>query len=258
MLVLLSPAKKLDFDAGPDVPLESHPELLAQTAELMKTVRGLSAKDLGKLMSLSPALAALNHERFQSFRAGKRAPGARPAALAFRGDTYVGLAPDDFTAKDFEFAHRHVRILSGLYGLLSPLDRIQPYRLEMGTRLRTPRGASLYDFWGDRITRAVRNAARDAEAKAIVNAASAEYFGAVRAEGLEVPVITPVFKEQRGQSSRTIGFCAKRARGMIARFVVKNRLKSPGKLRDFGEAGYRYREDLSSPTEYVFTRPETR
>jgi hypothetical protein len=254
MLALLSPAKKLEF--SPDkLPLRTtKPQLAADTRELMDSTRALSSKDLQKLMGLSKALGDLNYQRFQDFAVDGKAATARAAALAFRGDTYVGLGADDFDEGDLRFAQEHLRILSGLYGLLRPLDRIQPYRLEMGTRVTTPRGDSLYAFWGERIARTINRQAKKTGAKAIVNLASNEYFTAARAGLLQTPIITPSFKEMRGGKAKIISFSAKRARGMMARHIIKHRLSDPAAMRDFTQDGYRYQAKLSSESEWVFLR----
>lgn len=254
MLVVLSPAKKLDFDVDIESVRATKPGLSADTAELLGVARGLSTDDLKRLMGISDALATLNVERFQTFADSDADATTRPAAYAFRGDTYVGLAVDDFDAGDRRFAQDHLRILSGLYGLLRPLDRIQPYRLEMGTKLATARGNNLYDFWGDRLAKALERQARAVDARAVVNCASNEYFKAARAENLSVPTITPVFKERRDGKAKIISFAAKRARGMMARFVVKHRLTDPKDLRDFREAGYRFDPSGSSDNELLFLR----
>lgn len=257
MLVVLSPAKKLDFDAPAAAVRATQPRLLPDTRELMATVRGLSASDLKRLMRLSDPLAELNHARFRDFADDpKAAPVDRAAVYAFRGDTYVGLAADDFDKADLAFAQQHLRILSGLYGLLRPLDRIQPYRLEMGTKVATERGRSLYDFWGDKLAAELSKSAAACGAKALVNCASQEYFSAARAHQVSVPTVTPVFKEMRDGRAKIISFSAKRARGMMARFVVKHRLTEPQQLREFAEAGYRFTPEASSDRELVFIRPQ--
>lgn len=255
MLVLLSPAKKLDFTATKLPIRETQPRMLADTRALLRPVRALSEEELQALMGLSHSLAELNHERFQVLTDDpKKASESRAAAFAFRGDTYVGLNADGLDADDLRFAQDHVRILSGLYGLLRPMDRIQPYRLEMGVRLHTERGERLYDFWGDRIAKAIAADARKLGDRTLVNCASTEYFTAARAEHTGLQVITPVFKELRGGKPKIISFAAKRARGMMARYIVKNRLKDPEALKHFTEDGYRHAPGLSHGHEWVFLR----
>lgn len=257
MLAVISPAKKLDFSESWQEPFAkafSSPAFQADTEVLMETTRALSRSDIARLMNLSESLASLNYERYQAFARTGSPDNAKPAVLAFRGDTYVGLDADSLAEEDISYAQKHLRILSGLYGLLRPLDLIQPYRLEMGTRLTNPRGGNLYSFWGDRLTEALNEAGRDSRSPALVNLASSEYFKAVRAKKLENRLITPVFKEEKDGVAKVIGFSAKRARGMMARFIVKNRLTDPQDLRDFRDGGYRYQPKLSSDDAPVFVR----
>ena len=254
MLVVVSPAKALNFDPAPQDLPATQPELLAQTRELMKTARHLTRTDIAGLMDLSDKLADLNHDRFRAFRLKHCQDNAKQAALAFAGDTYRGLDALSLSAEDLGWAQDHLRILSGLYGLLRPLDLIQPYRLEMGTRLATPRGENLYDFWGERISLALNRAMKDEAVPVLVNAASQEYFGAVKSRKLKARIVTPVFKEERDGVAKIISFSAKVARGMIARYVVQNRLDRPEGLKDFHEDGYRFRQDLSDDDTYVFIR----
>ena len=257
MLAVISPAKKLDFSEGWQKPFAkafSSPAFQADTEILMETTRTLSRGDISRLMSLSESLASLNYERYQAFTMTGSPENAKPAVLAFRGDTYVGLDADSLAEEDIAYAQKHLRILSGLYGLLRPLDLIQPYRLEMGTRLANPRGGNLYNFWGDRLTEALNEAGRDSRSPAVVNLASSEYFKAVRPKQLEGRLITPVFKEEKDGVAKVIGFSAKRARGMMARFIVKNRLTKAQDLRDFQDGGYRYQPKLSSDDVPVFVR----
>ncbi len=252
MLVVVSPAKALNFDAPDPGVAGSRPLLMAQTRELMKTARHLSALDLAGLMNLSHKLADLNRDRFRAFRLDHTPDNSRPAVLAFAGDTYRGLDAATFDEEDLAYAQDHLRILSGLYGLLRPLDLIQPYRLEMGTRLTTPRGRNLYDFWGDRITKALN---RDLGPSAVVlNAASKEYFSAIQTGKLKARVITPVFKGERDGIVKTLGFTAKVSRGMIARFVIRNRIATADGLKEFREDGYRFRPALSDDSTFVFVR----
>jgi uncharacterized protein len=255
MLALLSPAKKLDFDPAPDGVPRTRPRLIAQAEQLLVTARAQSPDDLARLMSLSPALAELNFERFQGFSTSRRATrGRKQAALAFAGDVYQGLRAASMTAKALEFAQDHLRILSGLYGLLRPLDLIQPYRLEMGTRLANPRGPDLYAFWGDRIREALARDLRGHQRSVIVNLASQEYARAARLPELSVRVVTPQFKERRGGKTVVISFSAKRARGTMARFIVDRRIDRPEGLLRFDQDGYALDEGLSDDDTWVFVR----
>ncbi|WP_142850159.1 peroxide stress protein YaaA [Telmatospirillum sp. J64-1] len=254
MLALLSPAKKLDFDP-PVLPLpHTQPAFLEETAILVETARGLSRADLSRLMDISPSLADMNYERFRSFSTPFTPQNAKQAVLAFAGDTYIGLEASTLGVEDLTWAQDHLGILSGLYGLLRPFDLIQPYRLEMGTRMANPRGNDLYDFWGARLAQAAEAAVAGHASPVIVNLASTEYFKAVGAKRLSVPLITPVFKEVKGGQAKVIGLMAKRARGMMARFMIENRIDEPEALKDFCASGYRFRADLSNGKEWVFLR----
>jgi cytoplasmic iron level regulating protein YaaA (DUF328/UPF0246 family) len=255
MLVILSPAKKLDWRPhGTPVTL-SEPEFQADATYLAREARKIGAEGLKKLMKISDNLATLNLERFEQFRPDPDPDATRPAIHAFAGDTYTGLDATSLDADALHWAEGHLRILSGLYGLLRPFDAMQPYRLEMGSRLATARGRSLYDYWGPRLAEALDDTARSAGAKVIVNCASQEYFGAVARDALRTPVITPVFRDQRdGAEPRVISFFAKKARGAMARFILENRLTDPESLRTFDTAGYRYAPELSAPESPVFLR----
>ncbi|MBC6439151.1 MAG: peroxide stress protein YaaA [Rhodospirillales bacterium] len=258
MLVVISPAKALNFDPAPDGLPSSQPALMAQTRELMKTTRTLTRSDIAGLMDLSDNLAELNFDRFKAFRLKHTAENAKQAALAFAGDTYRGLDAGTLDGDDLGYAQDHLRILSGLYGVLRPLDLIQPYRLEMGTRLATPRGENLHDFWGDRITRALNRDLGEHDNPVLVNAASVEYFSAVKTAKLKARPIDTVFKEERDGVARIISFSAKVARGMIARYTIQNRIDRPEGLKDFDLDGYRFRKDLSDENTYTFIRADMR
>jgi len=254
VFAVLSPAKKLNFDPAPGA-LVSTPTLLKETKLLSETTRALKTVDIKKLMKLSDNLAELNFDRFQSFDAkASRPKGGKQAALAFDGDTYSGLRAPEFTTEDLEFAQTHLGILSGLYGLLRPLDWIQPYRLEMGIRLKNPRGKSLYEFWGERVTKQLNKSLKAAESNTLINLASNEYFSVVVPEALSGRIITPVFKEDRGGALKIISFSAKRARGTMARYIIENRLEDPEALKDFRQDGYRFKKAGSNEDEWLFVR----
>lgn len=250
MLILLSPSKTQDFTSPAPKTAHSMPELLSDSETLVKELRKLSAPKLGELMEISDKLSALNYARYQEFHTPFTAKNARPALLAFKGDVYDGFDLSQYDKEDFAFAQKHLHILSGLYGLLRPLDLIQPYRLEMSIRLKNPRGKDLYAFWGGRITEAI-NAAKP---KHIINLASLEYFKAVQPGKLKAPLVTPVFKEKKGNQLKIIGLFAKAARGVMADYIIRHRLKNPEALKEFSENGYRFREDLSKDGELVFVR----
>ena len=256
MLAVVSPAKKIDFSAV-DRPLgHGLPVFLDEAQELVDVVKVLSRTDLIRLMKISDKLADLNYQRFRAFSTPFDLSNAKQAALAFSGDTYVGLDAKTLDEADFEYAQDHFRILSGLYGLLRPLDLIQPYRLEMGTRLNNPRGGDLYDFWGTQIAEAINQATGSQDDRTLVNLASNEYFKAVKRADLAGPVLTPVFKEIKDGESRTLGMFAKRARGMMARFMIQNRIDRPEGLKDFVGGGYAFRADVSDEATWIFTRQQ--
>ena len=249
MLITVSPAKKLDMSEAAGVS-PTRPDFGVDATHLAGIARGLSVKDLQKLMGISESLARLNADRFRDFGAMEE----KPAALAFAGDTYQGLEAGTLDADEMAFAQDHLRILSGLYGVLRPLDAIQPYRLEMGSRLKTPRGASLYEYWGDRIAKALNTQAEVLGTDTLINCASQEYFGAVDLAALKPRVITPVFLEEKNGEAKIVSFYAKKARGAMARFIIQRRLTDPEGVKDFDSGGYGFRADLSEGDRWVFLR----
>ena len=258
MLVVISPAKKLDWSpyAGPR-PL-TPPQYQADAVTLAGLARGMGPAGLKKLMGISDALADLNARRFETFAADPDSGNPRPAIYGFAGDTYTGLAARSLDGDALDWAQGHLRILSGLYGVLRPFDALQEYRLEMGSRVAGAHGKSLYDFWGDRIANALNADAGTVGAQALVNCASAEYFGAVDLGALSLPVITPVFLDSTDdRDARVISFHAKKARGAMARFVMEHRLTDPADLRDFSTGGYEFVADQSTPERLVFLRHST-
>ena len=254
MLAIVSPAKKLDFEPL-DRPLaHSDPVFLDDTVELAKSAQKLSRGELQQLMKLSDSLTDLNYQRFKGFSAKPSPDQVKQAVMAFAGDTYTGLDAATLSDADLEYGQDHLRILSGLYGLLRPLDMIQPYRLEMGKRLSNPRGADLYDFWDDRLAEAIDGIVSSHKAGVVVNVASNEYFKAAREKVLKARVITPVFKEIKNGEARVLGLFAKRARGSMARYMLQNRIEDPEGLKAFDTGGYAYRDELSEDDTWVFTR----
>lgn len=249
MLVVVSPAKKLNMDAATGVE-PSQPAFRDRAVELAKTARDLSHDDLMKLMGISANLAALNAERFAAFGS----QDTKPAALAFAGDTYQGLEASSLDDHEMAWAQDHLRILSGLYGVLRPLDAIEPYRLEMGSRLKTPKGKSLYDYWGSDIANALNEQAEQSGARALVNCASQEYFGAVDLSALTMPVITPVFKEMKDGKAKIVSFFAKKARGSMARFMIQNTITNPEDLKGFNTGGYEFAPEQSDASTFTFIR----
>ena len=254
MILILSPAKTLDFETPPTVADYSQPDFLDQSQLLIKKLRKLSSSALAELMHISEALAALNTQRYRDFALPFSLENAKQALLAFNGDVYEGFDASSLTADDLQFAQQHVRILSGLYGLLRPLDLMQAYRLEMGTHLPTTRGKDLYAFWGDRLVKALNTTLREAKDEVLVNLASDEYFRAVKSKALEFPVIQPVFEDWSKGRYKVISFYAKRARGLMARFVVTERLTVSEGLKDFAGDGYAFYEAASDDARWVFRR----
>jgi cytoplasmic iron level regulating protein YaaA (DUF328/UPF0246 family) len=251
MLIVLSPAKRLDFTEVEGV-AATRPRLMDDTATLSRTARRQTQADLRRLMGISDDLAKLNQARFKAFDA--EADTGVQAAFAFAGDVYQGLEARALGRRDLDWAQEHLRILSGLYGLLRPLDRIQPYRLEMGVRLKTRRGSSLYDFWGDRISKQLNADAEGQADPTLVNLASQEYFGAVDARALKLPVVTCQFRETRDGESRIISFFAKKARGTMARFAIDQRIDRAEDLKAFDRDGYRFDKAASTETDWIFIR----
>ena len=252
MLVTISPAKSLDLSPVDLTPTE--PAFAADAVRLAKTMRGQTLGQLRDLMGISDDLARLNRDRFKAFSDAPVAEAVKPAAWMFDGDTYQGLEAATLDAEDIAFAQGHLCILSGLYGLLRPLDAIQPYRLEMGSRLKTRRGNSLYDYWGDTIARALNTRASEVGTDTLVNCASQEYFAAAARPALKLRVITPQFLEVKDGRPRVVSFFAKRARGAMARFIVQHRLTDPEGIRDFATGGYRFDADLSDGDTWAFVR----
>jgi len=254
MLVVVSPAKRLDWNV--ESPMQpSLPEFHEDALVLSQIARQLGAEGLRRLMRISPALGELNHSRFEAFDKKPDTNTARPAALAFAGDTFVGLDATSLTNDEWRHAQGHLRILSGLYGLLRPLDLLQAYRLEMGSKLHTPVGANLYDYWGDRIARRLNDIAEETGSRYLLNCASSESFKAADPESLRIPVVTPVFLEERDGATRILSFWAKRARGAMARFIVQNRIEDPDDLQGFETGGYRFNPWRSTQDRPVFVRP---
>jgi uncharacterized protein len=254
MLFVLSPAKTLDLEPVPNAPA-TRPHFAKDTAELAGVARRLTRADLMELMSISPKLADLNWQRFQDFDAAC-ADGGVQAAFAFAGDVYEGLSARELDLPALDYAQKHVRILSGLYGLLRPLDCIQPYRLEMGVALPTKRGANLYDFWGDRLAKALNKEAQDHADPTLVNLASQEYAGALDRRALKLPVVDVAFRDEKDGVLRVVAFFAKKARGAMARFGIDHRVEHPEDLKEFRGMGYRFSKRLSTTGEWVFTRKQ--
>jgi cytoplasmic iron level regulating protein YaaA (DUF328/UPF0246 family) len=256
MLAVLSPAKSLDYESPLTTSRFSEPQLMHESALLIEQLRQFAPADIASLMSLSDKLAGLNVARYAQWQPVATPDNARPALLAFNGDVYSGLAAQDFNDVDLDIAQQHIRILSGLYGLLRPLDLLQPYRLEMGTKLTNSRGKDLYAFWGNIITDHLNLALQEQGDDVLLNLASDEYFKSVNVKQLAGRVITPVFQDEKNGKYKIISFYAKRARGLMARYLVKERITKPEQLLDFTVAGYGYCAELSTENKWVFRRPE--
>lgn len=254
MLALLSPSKTLDASPSPLTLPVTSPDLLEHSLALLPILRELSPDALGELMQISPRLADLNYERFRTFTVPFTAENAKPALLAFKGDVYEGLNAADFTEKELIRADRHIRILSGFYGFLRPLDLMQPYRLEMGVSLANPKGANLYAFWKGTLTDTLNRHVKETGTKHVINLASREYASAVEWERLAVPALTIHFKERKNGAFKTIGLFAKKARGMMARFMVKENIATLKDLQNFNEGGYTFLPEHSSEKEWTFAR----
>jgi cytoplasmic iron level regulating protein YaaA (DUF328/UPF0246 family) len=252
MLIVLSPAKSLDLDTPPTTDLRTEPQFLDHSAQLIERLRTYSPAGIGELMSISDTLSALNVARYASWSTDTRE--ARPAVMTFNGDVYDGLAARTLNPRQLAYTQSRVRILSGLYGMLRPLDAIHPHRLEMGTRLANPRGKDLYAFWGDTITEALNRSAQEAGAEVLVNLASEEYFKSVRKARLKVPVITPVFEDWKNGKYKIISFYAKRARGLLARYAALHQVDDPQRLKAFDTDGYGYVPEASDERTWVFRR----
>ncbi len=254
MLTVVSPAKTLDYESEIPVVESSEPAFLEHSAALIDVLKGKEPWELSEMMSISNDLANLNANRFQQWSIPFTADNARPAIFAFKGDVYTGLDVETLSVDDIHESQKRLRILSGLYGVLKPLDLMQPYRLEMGTRLQNPRGNNLYQFWGDTITQTLNRELEDKGQPILVNLASNEYFKSVKPKKLNARVITPIFKDLKGEQYKVVSFWAKKARGLMARYIIQNRIDQPEQLKGFTADGYRFREEMSQADEWVFTR----
>lgn len=256
MLIVVSPAKTLDYESPLATEKFTQPELIEYSKELIDVCRKLTPADVASLMKVSDKIADLNVGRFQEWSETFTTENSRQAILAFKGDVYTGLEAETLSDVDFEYAQKHLRMLSGLYGLLKPLDLMQPYRLEMGTKLANDKGSNLYQFWGNVITDKLNEAIAEQGDNVLINLASNEYFKAVKPKNLDAQVITPIFKDCKNGQYKVISFYAKKARGMMARYIIENRIESVVDLTKFDTAGYYFVEEESTPTDLVFKREE--
>lgn len=254
MLIVISPAKTLDFESEAQTKIATRPLFPEKSEVLIKKLRTLSKKKLMSLMSISKDLADLNAERYINWGAGDAIKMEKQALLAFKGDVYLGLEAENFSDSDFEYAQKHLRILSGLYGVLRPMDVIQPYRLEMGSKLKSGRKKDLYDFWDSQITEHLNAAFEEGQEKYLINLASQEYFGAVKPAMLDAEVITPTFLDKKGAEYKVVSFWAKKARGIMTAWLISNRIESPEELKSFDLAGYVFNAELTDGNRLAFTR----
>ncbi|QIM63088.1 hypothetical protein A1D29_07235 [Pasteurellaceae bacterium Orientalotternb1] len=256
MLAIISPAKTLDFETKIDGFSFSQPELTTYSQQLIDICKQFSPAEVGSLMSISDKLAALNVARFAEWQAEHTEKNGKAAIFAFKGDVYTGLEAETLSQVEIKYAQRHLRMLSGLYGLLKPLDLMQPYRLEMGTKLANPQGKDLYAFWGSVITEHLQQAIDKQGDNILVNLASDEYFGAVKASQLNAQIIKPIFLDEKNGKFKVISFYAKKARGMMVRFMLQTQPTEVEQLKAFNYGGYWFDEDASTATELVFKREE--
>ncbi len=256
MLTVISPAKTLDYETPPTTRRSTQPQFLERSAELVDDARKLSPDDIRKLMGVSQNIAELNHERFMNWGTPFTLKNAKQSILAFKGDVYTGLEAETLDAQGLQFAQDHLRILSGLYGLLRPLDLMQPYRLEMGLKFGNSGGDNLYQFWGGDLTDKLNKQLGKSGSRVLVNLASNEYFKALQKRDIDARIVTPVFKDLKGGKYRVISFFAKKARGQMARYIIDNALNEPEGMKKFRVDGYRFNKAESSENEYVFTRDQ--
>ena len=254
MLMVISPAKSLDYETPPVIDAHTQPDYLKQSKQLITRLKKLAPQQVSQLMDISDNLAALNVARYAEWKPPFTPDNAKQAVLAFNGDVYDGLKATDFNQGEFEYTQRHLRILSGLYGVLKPLDLMQPYRLEMGTRLDTAKAKDLYGFWGGTVTKKLNELLEEQEAPVLVNLASEEYFKVVQPKSVKARIVTPVFEDHKNGQYKIISFFAKKARGMMVRYAVKNNVKSVEDLKDFDYEGYAFTPKASKADTWVFRR----
>ncbi|GAB2198499.1 peroxide stress protein YaaA [Sessilibacter sp. MAH4] len=254
MLMVISPAKTLDYETAPVTKTATQPSFLDDSEVLIEDLRKLAPQDISNLMSISDKLGVLNFDRFQAWSQPFDKTNAKQAVLAFKGDVYTGLEAETFGKEEFSFAQKHLRILSGLYGVLRPLDLMQAYRLEMGTKFENQRGKNLYEFWGDKVTEALNEQLKTLKSQTLVNLASNEYFKVVNKKVLNADIITPTFKDLKNGEYKIISFYAKKARGLMSAWAIRHSITQAQDLKGFDSNGYVYNESLSKGNTWVFTR----
>ena len=258
MIIVISSAKTLDFETLPITRQHTLPAFLDHSKKLIDELRKLEPDQIGKLMSISPKLAALNSNRYYEWSLPFTTDNAKQAIFSFKGDVYTGLDADTLKPAELAFAQDHLRILSGLYGVLRPLDLMQPYRLEMGTLFKNQRGNNLYEFWGDTITESINQDLKKQNTELLINLASNEYFKSIRTGKLNARIITPVFHDQKNGVYKIISFFAKKARGLMSRYIIQNKLTNPEDIKGFDLAGYQFSKNIQHGDEWIFTREESR
>ena len=254
MLIVISPAKTLDYESAPTTDEHSMPDFISDSADLIERLRKLTPPDIEQLMGISPKLADLNFGRYLNWSKQVNQDNAKQAILAFKGDVYSGLQAENLSEKDLAYAQEHLRILSGLYGVLKPLDLMQPYRLEMGTKLDTGRGQNLYEFWGDKPAETLNKQLSALGSQILVNLASNEYFKSINLDKLKAEVVTPVFKDYKNGKYKVISFYAKKARGLMSAWIIQNRISKKSDLKKFDIDGYKFNAAASEGNELVFLR----
>ena len=257
MLIVVSPAKSLDFESPVKTRKFTEPEYLQESTQLVSQLKKLSPEDFSELMNISSKLSELNHTRYANWHTPFDLNNAKQAIFAFKGDVYIGLEAEQFSTADLNFAQKHLRILSGLYGLLRPLDLMQPYRLEMGSKFKNSKGKNLYEFWGNKITENINSLMATEKSPILINLASNEYFNSIKPKELDAKIITPVFKDFSSGKYRIVSFFAKKARGSMTAYIIKNRITTTAKLKDFDTDGYRFSEADSTDSKLVFLRRQT-
>jgi len=254
MLIIISPAKTLDFETAPITKVHTQPVFLKESRQLVSQLKELTPAEVSSLMKISDKLGVLNFLRFNEWKTPFTLNNAKQALLAFKGDVYTGINADSFSRRDLNFAQKHLRILSGLYGILKPLDLIQAYRLEMGSKFRNRKGNDLYEFWESKLTDQINQDIKASKSKYLINLASNEYFKSLQADAINAEIIVPVFKDYKNGKYKIITFYAKKARGLMSAYIIKNRLKNPEDIKAFNVDGYKFCKSASNSTNWVFQR----
>jgi hypothetical protein len=257
MLIVISPAKTLDFETAPITKIHTQPEFLKESRQLVKQLKEMTPAEVSSLMKISDKLGAQNFVRFNEWKTPFTLENSKQALLAFKGDVYTGLDAEIFSSQDLKFAQKHLRILSGLYGVLRPLDLIQAYRLEMGTSLENKQGKGLYEFWASKLTDQINRDLKASKSKYLINLASKEYFKSLQADDINAEIIVPVFKDYKKGQFKIISFFAKKARGQMSAYIIRNRLKNPEELKAFNVDGYKFYKSESNEANWVFQRKQS-